>query len=130
MAAAQWNLLLEQRADYRPIITYTDNNGNAVNLAAWTAKLQIRSSYSSATVLLELSTTNGKITLGTDGTIRLVFSAADTGGLTVGNLALSNIQNLGPAAQIGFYDLLLTDQSGEVTRLVEGPVYLAPGVTQ
>ena len=130
MAAGQWNLLLEQRADYRPIITYTDSDGKAVNLTGWTARLQIRASYSASVVLLELSTTNQKITLGADGTIRLVFSATDTGSLTAGNLALTNIDNLGPAAQIGVYDLLLTDQSGEVTRLVEGPVYLAPGVTQ
>jgi hypothetical protein len=130
MAAGQWNLLLEQRADYRPVITYTDSTGAAVNLSGWTAKLQIRASYAATAVMLELSTTAKSITLGSDGTIRPVFTAALTGTLTVGGLALSNIDNLGMAAQIGVYDLLLTDLSGTVTRLLEGPCYLAPGVTQ
>jgi hypothetical protein len=87
-----------------------------VNLTNYTARMQARASVTSATVVLDLTTANGKITLGgTAGTITLTLSAADTAAVVQSSLA---------------YDLELVSAGGVVTRLVEGQIVLTPEVTR
>jgi hypothetical protein len=91
-------------------------SGSAVNLTDYTARMQARASVTSATVVLDLTTANGKITLGgTAGTITLTLSAAETAAVTQQSLA---------------YDLELVSAGGVVTRLVEGQIVLTPEVTR
>lgn len=93
-----------------------------VNLTGYTAKLQVRSSHSSKAVILELSTSNGRITLGTGGdmttgAINLSISATDTAQLSV-------CDDVKPV-----YDLEMTS-SGVVSRILQGNVIIAPEVTK
>jgi hypothetical protein len=91
-------------------------SGSAVNLTDYTARMQARASVTSETVVLDLTTANGKITLGgTAGTITLTLSAAETAAVTQQSLA---------------YDLELVSAGGVVTRLVEGQIVLTPEVTR
>lgn len=94
----------------------------AVNLTGYTAKLQVRSTHKSKAVILELSTSNGRITLGTSGNmttgaINLLISATDTAQLSV-------CDDIKPV-----YDLEMTN-SGVVSRILQGNVIIAPEVTR
>jgi len=86
------------------------------DLTGYTADLQVRAAPGSPTVLIELSTTNGGITLDpTTGTVTLNVSAAQTAAL---------------AWSQGVYDLLLTSSTGFVTRLAQGNVIVTQDVTR
>lgn len=91
-------------------------SGNPVNLTDYTARMQARTSHISGTVVLDMTTANGKITLGgTAGTITLSLTASETAAITAQSLS---------------YDLELVSVGGVVTRLVEGQIVLTPEVTR
>lgn len=100
--------------------------GDPINLTGFIARMQIRPSIDSTTVLLELTTENGGITLGgAAGTIDLLADADAT--------ALLDFSPSTPAALAagaGVYDLELEAADGEVTRLLQGNVVLDPEVTR
>jgi hypothetical protein len=115
MAATTYDILIEQGATYSQVITYKDN-GVAVNLQGFTARMQVRSTLESATALIELTTANSRIALGgAAGTITLTIAAADTAALTSGR---------------GVYDLELVSGSGIVTRLLQGVATISRNVTR
>jgi hypothetical protein len=115
MAATTYDILIEQGATFSQVITYKDN-GVAVNLQGFTARMQVRATLEAATALIELTTANGRIALGgTAGTITLTISATDTEALTSGR---------------GVYDLELVSGSGIVTRLLQGVATISRNVTR
>ena len=115
MAATTYDILIEQGATYSQVVTYKES-GVAVNLTGYTARMQVRSTLESATTVVELTTANGRITLGgAAGTITLTISATDTASLTAGR---------------GVYDLELVSGSGIVTRLVQGVATISRNVTR
>lgn len=113
MPAAKLNLPIEQGATFSKRIVWRDKNKRPVNLTGYTAKMQVRTSVSSTTVLYELSTENGRISMPGGGVIQLDIPASDT----------DNIQ-------AGVYDLKLYAPSGQEIRLIEGKVTVSPGVTR
>lgn len=115
MAAGIYNITIEQGATFERIFTVTEPDGDLRNFTGHTGRMQIRRDVDDATVLLELTTENGRIELGgTLGTIRLIVSAADTAALTRG----------------GVYDYEDIDSGGEVDRLLKGTVVLDKEVTR
>jgi hypothetical protein len=115
MAATTYDILIEQGATFSQLVTYKDN-GVAVNLTGYTARMQVRATLESASTLVELTTANSRIALGgTAGTITLTISATDTAGLTAGR---------------GVYDLELVSGSGIVTRLLQGVATISRNVTR
>jgi hypothetical protein len=115
MAATTYDILIEQGATYSQSITYKDN-GVAVNLTGYTARMQVRATLEAASTLVELTTANGRIALGgAAGTITLTISATDTAALTSGR---------------GVYDLELVSGSGIVTRLLQGVATISRNVTR
>jgi hypothetical protein len=115
MAATTYDILLEQGATFSQVITYKDN-GVAVNLTGYTARMQVRATLESASTLVELTTANSRIALGgAAGTISLTISATDTAALTAGR---------------GVYDLELVSGSGIVTRLLQGVCTISRNVTR
>jgi len=115
MAATTYDLTIEQGATFSLVITYKDN-GVAVNLTGYTARMQVRATLESASTLVELTTANSRIALGgTAGTITLTISATDTAALTAGR---------------GVYDLELVSGSGIVTRLLQGVATISRNVTR
>lgn len=83
----------------------------AVNLTGWTARQEIRAGINSPDVLNLLTTENGGITLGADGTIARHMTAEQS-------TALGAIQ--------GVYNLELVDPNGIVWRFAEGAVHVSP----
>lgn len=113
MPAAKLNLTVEQGTTFTKRLTWRDKNKRPVSLVGYAARMQIRPSVQSTEVILELSSSNGRITLGAAGTITLELSPAETSAL-----------------KAGVYDLELTSVTGQVIRLIEGKVNVSPEVTR
>lgn len=85
-----------------------------VNVTGYSAVMQIRKT-ATGTLLLELSSTNGRITVGTtDGSFTLYIAPADTSSLPVGDW---------------YYDLQVTAPNGTVTTLLQGGFSVTAQVT-
>jgi hypothetical protein len=87
-----------------------------MDLAGCTARMQIRAEIDSEDVLLELTTENGRITLGAEsGAIDLRIEAEDTAAI---------------AWDSGVYDLEIELSDGTVERFAQGSVVVSPEVTR
>lgn len=117
MAAGRYRLVIEQGATLDRTFKWKDGEGALVDLTGYTARCQVRASYTSETKILDLTTENSGIELGgAAGTIRLKVSAATTAAISLTGL--------------GVWDLELVSPSGVVTRLLEGRVVLSREVTR
>lgn len=117
--AFKLNLRIDQGATYRKVHTWKIGDLLAsapVDLTGCVARMQIRDEVDSDTVLLELTTANGRILLGgTDGTVTLTLSAVETAALAFAR---------------GVYDLEVVLADGSVRRLMYGAVIVSPEVTR
>lgn len=120
---AEADICIFQGATFSQTLFWEVGNPPApVNLTNYSAKLQVRSSPKSKAVIIELSTANGRITLGTggnlsDGAINLFVSATDSGQLSV----CEEVKAV--------YDLEMTSGS-TVSRILQGNVIIVPEVTK
>lgn len=116
-AVASRDLEIPQGSSWSQLLVYkTGSPAAAVNLTGYTARMQARPSYSSFAVTVELTTANGRITLGTtNGNITLSLTAAETAALPAGRYV---------------YDLEIVSGGGQVKRLVEGILTITPEVTR
>jgi hypothetical protein len=115
MSISTYNIEAEQGSDYATTVTYTDNNGSPINLAGYTARMQIRKFTGSATPVLTLTNTSGlTITAGT-GVIAVAITAA----------ALAQV----PAGDYK-YDLEVVSGAGSVTKLLGGNFDVTAEVTR
>jgi hypothetical protein len=113
--AGIYNILADQGATFGRTITWKDADGDPVNVAGYTARMQVRSTAADATVVLELSTTDGRITLGgVLGTITLTVPATAMAAVEAGAYA---------------YDLEMVNGS-DVTRLLMGSFTVRAEVTR
>ena len=117
MLAAVVPLVILQGADYFQLLRW--KSGSApVDLSGYTGRMQIRETVDSPTVLLSLTTENGRMALG---------GAAGTIALSLTNEATRSCW-----WTAGVYDIELVD-SGEpekVIRLIRGPISTIKEVTR
>lgn len=118
-APANLDLTVYQGASWDYSLTW-NLSGTPVNLTGYSARMQIRPTYDSSTVVLGLTSGTGITLGGTAGTIYLEASAATTAGFATENT---------PQEQY-VYDLELVSPAGVVTRLVQGRVFIDPEVTR
>jgi len=91
-------------------------NDAYVNVTGYTADMQVRQDVDSASIIVQLSTANGRIVTGTtDGKFTLALTAVQTAALTPGNYV---------------YDLEVTSPSGTVTKILTGGFAIIAEVTQ
>ena len=83
-SGARLDMEIVQGATFLVNLEWQSSNGTPINLSGYTARMQIRPDHSSTTVLLELTTGNGRITLNTPSTggIELKVTAADAENIT------------------------------------------------
>jgi len=113
--AGTYNIICDQGATFGRTITWKDANGDPVDLTNYTARMQVRSIVTSDTVAVELTTEDGRITLGGAlGTITLTIPATVTDDIEAGTYA---------------YDLELVTGS-TVTRLLMGSFIVRGEVTR
>jgi hypothetical protein len=109
-----------QGAYWSQAILWKDSSDVPVPLGGYTARMQVRRHVDAEDVLLELTTGNGRITLGPgDGEILLEIEAAATADL--------------PATQFDRkwrYDLEMVPAGGQVRRLAMGKFVVSLEVTR
>lgn len=116
MAAGLYDFTIEQGATFQIDLTWKDQSLDPVDITGYTARMQIRASVTDPTVLLELTTEDGLIILGTtDGKITLFLDAVTTAAITWDR---------------GVYDLELVSPTGYVTRLLKGNITIDKEVTR
>ena len=116
------NFRLYQHATFSALTTLFDAEGDPVDLSAHTARLQIRRERTDAAPIYTLTTENGGIALGADGTISVKIGADDT----------DPLPDLDPEGEVWHHDLMLMHLDGSETivdRLYQGVVVMYPGVT-
>ena len=115
MPAGLYDIVAEQGATLDRVITWRNSAGALINLTSFTARMQVRSDYQSSTVVLDLTTENGGITLGgAAGTITVNVSATAMAAIPSGTYV---------------YDLEMVLGS-VVTRLVQGSFAVNVEVTR
>lgn len=108
--ATKSNLVIDQGTTFSTDLSLTDENGDALQLAGYTANSQIRKWYTSANPAAVFTTTINS----NAGTITLSLSANQTSNLVSGRYV---------------YDVEVTD-GATVSRIVEGIVTVTPQVTR
>lgn len=111
MAAGTYNFTFEQGATFSRQLTVQDN-GAAMNLTGYSARMQLRSSVESTTVAL---------------TVTCAITNATSGIITVSNTAT---ETMGVDAGIYVYDLEIESSAGVVTRLMQGTATITANVTR
>jgi hypothetical protein len=114
---AKHNFFVYRGATFSEQIEWKDENGVAIDLTGFTARMHMRDTLEATTPFLTLTTENGGIALGgVAGTVDLLASATATTAIS---------------ATSGVYDLELVAGDGvTVTRLLEGLVTISPEVTR
>jgi hypothetical protein len=124
MLAGIYNITCQQGSTFARTITfkYPDPNSPPAdptylfwNFTGYTARMQVRRTIDSSTIIISLTTENGRITLGgATGIIELNITAADTATLT----------------SSGVYDLEIISNAGVVNRILQGNFTLSQEVTR
>ena len=114
-----------QGATFGLVITVKDANNEVQNLTSYSARMQLRSSYTSGTVTETLTSANGEITItAADGNVALQLDATRTANITV------DMANGKPPKSMYVYDLELIDGSNNVSKLLYGDVTVYGEVTR
>ena len=111
MSAGTYNFTFEQGATFSRQLTVQDN-GTAMNLTNYSARMQLRSSVESTTVALAVT---WAITGATDGIVTVSNTATETMAVDAG---------------IYVYDLEIESSAGVVTRLMQGTATITANVTR
>lgn len=120
MIAGKYNILCEQGSTFtRLLLIEQPTDDPAVfepyDLVNHTARMQVRRTIDSSTVIVSLTTENNRITInGEAGQINLLMSDEVTSAIT----------------SSGVYDLEIIDNSGNVSRVIEGTFTLSQEVTR
>lgn len=109
--AAVSNLYIDQGADFSTTISLTDSNGDVLSLTGYTAIGQIRKTYGSSSI----AATFGTSLSAASGQITLTLADTVTAGMDSGRYV---------------YDVLITDSSGDKTRILEGQATITPSVSR
>ncbi len=117
MATTRYDLLIRQGDKFEQSIAAKNSDGTAKDLTGYSARMQVRATPESSTVLLEASTANGRISINAPGGIVTITVGADITAPLNWNVA--------------YYDLeIFTADPANVTRLLEGYASLSKEVTR
>lgn len=114
MVPGKYNMICPQGSTFDLSMRYLLDE-QEVDLTTHSAKMQVREKHTSENALIELSSSNGLITLGADSTIKLLISSVVTATF--------------PAKEY-VYDLEVTDTQGHTDRIIEGLFIVTPEVTR
>lgn len=118
----------EQGVTFDRTLTWTDATATPINISGYTARMKVKSKYSDATPIAELTTENGGIVLGgAAGTVRIILTAEQTAAIPAKDGSASGTI---PPTKDYLYDLELISNTGVVTRLVEGKFVVAAEATK
>jgi hypothetical protein len=105
--ATKANINVDQGTTFNTVISLTDDSGNPLDLTGYTANASIRTTYAAVnSTSFSVALSNGNITLSLDAN-------------TTSSLKRSRY----------LYDVILTDSHNNITRVLEGVLYVDPAVT-
>ena len=111
-----YELNINQGSNLSLEIALKNQDGTPLNLTGYTARMQLRSSYTSPEVVVELTTENGRIVITPLlGILRLLLDATTTAAIAAKNYV---------------YDLETVSSTGFVTRVLQGEAIVSPEVTR
>jgi hypothetical protein len=116
--AGLYNIVADQGSTLSRVIYYKDPAKKPILFNGYTARMQVRPTYASSSVILELTTENGGIELGaTDGSIVLYVSDEVMVGIPEA-IYVYDLEIVGPSADIFVYKILQGNFAvrSEVTR--------------
>jgi hypothetical protein len=121
MIAGVYNIYCEQGTTFGRVfeIQYPDSVDPEIfypyDLNGHTARMQVRRTIESSTVMISLTTENGGISIdGDNGKVSVIITDTQTSALT----------------SSGVYDLEIIDGGGNVSRVIQGDFILSPEVTR
>jgi hypothetical protein len=112
----QYDMVAPVGATFQRAVVWRAQNKDPIDITGYDCVLSIKRKKTDQVALLTLTSTPaaGIAIGGTDGTVGITITAAQTEALGVGTFV---------------YDLELDDGSGVITRLIEGTVEVTRGVT-
>lgn len=113
MAAANYDLYIEQGATFELSLVWKDSEGVPINITGYIARMQIRQNYDTEPVV-SLTNDDGIELVGVDGEINITITDEQTTDIEITR---------------GKYDLEL-EFDGVVTRLIQGNVEISREVTK
>ena len=113
MAAGYQDLFLEQGTTFSETLTLNDSYGNPYNLNNFEVASQARSSYYAANATIAFTAT---------------VSNANNGVITLSLDAPTSANIVTPPTTL-LYDVLIKDSSNNITRVLEGKVFIDPAIT-
>lgn len=115
MKPARYNIKFYRGTTLNIVMTYLINNV-PVDLANYTATMDVRPAPNSATLIDQLTTANNKLVLNAvTGEIEIVLTATQTEGLPIGQFQ---------------YDLNIISPNNTVTKLIQGAFVVLDPVTE
>lgn len=119
MAADSYDLTIDQGADWFWTIRWkvgsTQRSSIDKNTTGFTARMQARETFSSATTVLNLTSANGGIVVSSNGVFSIHATATQTSAIAPGKYV---------------YDLEAIASNGTVTKLARGTIRVVPEVTR
>ena len=113
MPAGYVDQYIEQGTTFTSELSLDDPSGNPYNLTGYTVRSQARRSYYSSNATITFTTT---VVNANNGVLKLEANSAITSNVRPGKLV---------------YDVILTHtQTGQVTRILEGQIFVSPAVTR
>jgi hypothetical protein len=103
-------------ADWVLPVYWKDEDGVDINATGYTARMQIRETVNSSTVLATLTTADGTIVAGTNPAFLLSILRATTGALT--------------PVECAVWDLMITNTLGVMVRFLHGKISIVEPVTR
>lgn len=100
-------------SEYNESLTWSDKDGNPIDLSTYTAKMQVRMTHDSP-LILQLSTEDSTITLNNLGVINFIIPSIITKCLPSGTFS---------------YDFVLIDSTGIRTTLLRGEFVVNGDIT-
>ncbi len=116
--AGLYNIVADQGSTLSRIVYYKDPAKKPILFSGYTARMQVRPSYDSSNVILELTTENGGIELGqTDGSIALYVDDVVMVTIPEG-IYVYDLELIAPSADLFVYKILQGNFAvrSEVTR--------------
>lgn len=119
MAAKKYKFFVEQGSTFRKTFVWKTKNQAGtfvpVNLTGWQARMQVRTSVTASSTILNLTNGSGITLGGAAGSIEIHLTATQTAALVAGTFV---------------YDLELVSPTGEVDRKLKGAFVVDPEVTR
>jgi hypothetical protein len=108
------NFVCPQGSTFRRTLTWK-TGVTPINLTGYSARMQVRETHDSSTVVASITSGNGITLGGSAGTIELYLSNTTTANIRSG---------------LYVYDLEVVAPNGDVSRLIEGKFEVTPEVTR